>query len=306
MAELSPHTLPDTPQTGTHWLNHTFKPQKPLIMGIINITPDSFSGDGLSHKCGTKTDIEMQSVQQALQMVTDGADLLDIGGESSRPGAQSISSDEEISRVLPALTAIRQKTSIPLSIDTINAATAAAALAAGATLINDISGGLHDPQMLPLAARTNAPIILMHNKASRHCTTQTKELGAFYTPPVYEDFLKNIYADLEAISRNALAQGVAQDKIILDPGLGFGKTTEQNLTLCKEIAFLHELSFPLLFGPSRKNFIGQILGLPVHDRLEGTAACVATLALLGADIIRVHDVKTMSRIAKMAHAIASA
>ncbi len=278
--------------------------QRPQIMGILNITPDSFSGDGLA----SGGDYVSAAVEQAQRMAEDGADLLDIGGESTRPGFQPVSAEEEISRVVPVILALRQVLpAMPLSIDTFKAAVAEAALEAGAAIVNDISALDRDPDMAGLVAKRSVPVILMHNRSRDNDVKVDVKLGASYAAePDSEDIVELVITDLRRSIDHALLAGIRRENIILDPGLGFGKTVQGNLRLLHELPRLRELGFPLLVGSSRKSFIGHVLGLPVEERLEGTAATVAIAAYHGADILRVHEVKAMARVAKMAGAIARA
>jgi dihydropteroate synthase len=273
----------------------------PLIMGILNVTPDSFSGDGLL----TQKDYVAAATAQAERMLDEGADILDIGGESSRPGATLISAEEEIRRIVPVVEAIRQKRgdTAMIAIDTVKARVADAALQAGATIINDISALDGDPAMAAVIARHGCPVVLMHNRSHAEAVTQEARIGGQYSASSYSAIVEDVKRDLMASVGKARIAGIAGDKIILDPGLGFGKSVAQNLALLKHIGDIKELGFPVLIGPSRKSFIGKTLDLPVNERLEGTAATVALSAFLGADIIRVHDVKFMARAAKMAAAI---
>jgi dihydropteroate synthase len=276
-----------------------FPNQTPLIMGILNITPDSFSGDGLM----LQKDFVAAALDQAMRMMEEGADILDIGGESSRPGAVSISIDEEIRRVIPVVAAIKEKLgNVAVAVDTVKSEVAVAALQAGATMINDISA-LSDPSMAKVVADHSASIVLMHNRSKAQAVTRDAKLGAEYQADVYGDVVDDVKRDLT--SRVALAKqsGIADDKIILDPGLGFGKNVEQNLALINHLDRLKALGYPVLVGPSRKSFIGRVLDMEVDERLEGTAACVAASVLRGADVIRVHDVKFMARVARMTAAI---
>lgn len=271
-------------------------------MGILNVTPDSFSGDGLMGA----NDALTAALRQAGQMIADGADILDVGGESTRPGASPMNADEEIRRTIPVIEALRREMpQIPLSIDTMKPEVAVKALDAGATIINDISGTRQDPAMLTLAAQRGAYLVLMHNSSNANDVTNDARLGAMYDAHVSGDIVNDVNNQLKALAENAINAGVARDKIILDPGLGFGKMVEQNLRLMNELDKLKELGFPVLAGPSRKSFIGRTLDLPVDDRLEGTAACVAVCVMRGASILRVHDVKEMSRVAKMTVATVS-
>ena len=252
------------------------------VMGIVNVTPDSFSGDGV-------TDLET-AVTQARQMERDGADLIDVGGESTRPetwAGPGLSAEEELSRVVPVVERVAAAVAVPVSIDTYKAQVAERALAAGATLINDVWGLRRDPAMAGAVAHAGAPVILMHNKPG----------GG------YRDLIGEIAQSLLESIEVGRAAGIRDDRIILDPGIGFGKTREENLEIIRRLPELRRLGFPLMIGPSRKSFIGKTLDLPVGERLEGTAAAVALSIAGGADIVRVHDVKAMVRVARMADAI---
>ncbi len=255
------------------------------VMGIINATPDSFSGDGLDGNIDA-------AVELARQMEADGADWLDIGGESSRPGADELDPAEEARRVLPVLDAVRAVSSLPLSIDTYHASVARAALAAGADAVNDIWGLRHDPEMARAVAESGAPLIAMHNQRGRTAAGDViRALG--------EGFAETL--------RIAAAHGIDGARIILDPGFGFGWTPEQNLRMVRELgALAARFPYPLLMGVSRKSTIGHVLaGAPVDQRLEGTAAAVALSVANGADIVRVHDVAAMVKVARVADAIAN-
>ncbi len=252
------------------------------VMGIVNVTPDSFSGDGV-------TDLEI-AVAQARQMEQDGADLIDIGGESTRPETWTgpgLSPEEELARVMPVVERVVAAVAVPVSIDTYKAQVAARALAAGASLVNDVWGLRRDPEMAGVVARAAAPVVLMHNKPG----------GG------YHDLIGEIASSLLESVELGRAAGIPEDRIILDPGIGFGKTREENLEIIRRLPELRRLGFPLLVGPSRKSFIGKTLDLPAGERLEGTAAAVALSIAGGADIVRVHDVKAMVRVARMADAI---
>lgn len=266
----------------------------PQIMAIINITPDSFSGDG--------RDTAAAAVEAALRAEADGADLLDLGAESTRPGAAPVSTEDELRRLIPVIQALRPQTQLRLSIDTSKAAVAEAALAAGADLINDVWAGAHDPDMFAVVAKHGCPIILMHNRSRPAAVT-----GESYTAPVYTNVVETVIADLSERIAAAKAAGIAADKIIIDPGIGFGKSVNDNLRLVQGLDRIKAaLPYPLLLGPSRKSFIGAVLGgLPVTERLEGTAAAVAIGIAHGADIVRVHDVQAMARVARMTAAIVS-
>lgn len=270
------------------------------VMGIVNVTPDSFSGDGLAADAGGAAD---RALAQARDFVEAGADILDIGGESTRPGATALSVDEEKNRILPAIAAIAE--ALPdaiISVDTFKASVAAAALDAGAHIVNDVWGLRADPDLGPLAAARGAPVILMHNR-SRPTGVVIDRLGGSYTGADYRHLLDDVTAELAGMAEDARAAGVPRDQIILDPGIGFGKTIEQNMALINHLDRIRALGYPVLSGPSRKSFIGRVLDLPVDERVEGTAATVALSIARGADIVRVHDVRAMARVAKMTDAI---
>jgi dihydropteroate synthase len=264
-----------------------FPATRTLVMGILNVTPDSFSDGGKYYSVES-------AVKQAMQIVADGADIIDIGGESSRPGANPVSKQEEIRRIIPVIEKVAKETSIPISIDTYKAEVARAALAAGAQLINDITAMTGDPAMLPLSAKTGVPIILMHMLG----TPQTMQLH-----PEYQNLILDIINHLKNAILNAKNAGVKEEQIIIDPGIGFGKTTEHNLTILHRLSELLQLHRPILAGVSRKSFIGKILNVPVENRLEGTAAAVAIAVMNGAKLVRVHDVKQMVQVVKIADAI---
>lgn len=263
------------------------------VMGIVNVTPDSFSGDGLLAQAGEGTAGASRSVVEAAvaharRMVAEGADLLDVGGESSRPGQQPIPAAEERSRVVPVVEALHGALpEVPLSIDTTKAEVAAAALDAGAHMINDVWGVAAEPALLALAAERGVPVVLMHNRAEAR----------------YGNVLAEVIADLEAALERAEAAGVARDAIVLDPGIGFGKTPEQNLALLHDLASLGVLRRPILLGTSRKSTIGRVLDLPPRERLEGTLATTALGVAAGVHIVRVHDVEANVRVVRMADAV---
>jgi dihydropteroate synthase len=275
-------------------------PVKTFIMGILNVTPDSFSDGG-------KYFDAHRAVDHALQMIEDGADIVDVGGESTRPkgvygeGADMVSAEEEMRRVVPVIEMITQNSDVPVSIDTYKSDVADAALHAGAVIVNDISGLKFDPQMAETTARHHATLVAMHIKGTPKTMQQH---------PVYENLLQEIKDYLSESISTARAAGIEQ--IIVDPGIGFGKTTEHNLTLIHSLRMLKELGCPILIGPSRKGFLGKVLQpqgddpIPVDQRLEGTAAAVAISILNGANIVRVHDVKEMKRVAMVADAICRA
>ena len=254
--------------------------RRTYVMGIINLTPDSFSGDGLA-------DDPRAAVELAQRMEADGADIIDVGAESTRPGGQPISAAAETARLLPALSAICESVGIPVSVDTYKASVARRAIAAGASLVNDVWGCLADGAMAPTIAAAGVPAILMHNQSRAQ----------------YDDLVPDVIAGLDRIAGIAQAAGVARHNVILDPGIGFGKTADHNLELLRRLPELRTLEFPLLLGVSRKSTIGRVLNLPPEERLEGTAAAVAMSIAGGADIVRVHDVKEMARVARMADAI---
>lgn len=274
--------------------------RRTYVMGIINVTPDSFSGDGLLRR---SRDWVEAAVTQALRFVEDGADILDVGGESTRPGAQPIDAAEEKRRVLPVIRALREVTDVPISIDTYKADVAAAALDAGADMVNDVWGLRMDPEMAPLVARRRVPVVLMHNRSRPKNAVQEARLGGRYVGIEYENLIEDIKRELMESVALAHAAGVPDDLIILDPGIGFGKTVEQNLELIDRLDEIKALGYPLLVGPSRKSFIGYTLNLPPEERVEGTAAAVAICIDRGADIVRVHDVRYMVRVARMTDAI---
>lgn len=276
------------------WGSRTF------IMGILNITPDSFSGDGLLRK----EDVIPRALEQARRFVASGADILDIGGESTRPGAAAVGEAEEIERVVPVVRAlVREGIDAILSIDTSKAAVMQAALDAGANWINDIWGLHADPAMAGVAARSAAPLILMHNRRKPVATELQSDLGGRYVGANYEDLVPDVCRELMESVKIALDAGVRSENIMLDPGIGFSKTSEQNLELLDRLNEVRALGFPILLGPSRKSFIGYTLNLPPDQRAEGTAAAVAVGIVRGADIIRVHDVEMMVRVARMTDAI---
>lgn len=255
-----------------------------LIMGILNVTPDSFSDGGrfLSPDA---------AVERALAMEKEGADIIDVGGESSRPGAEPVPVEEELRRVLPVLERLRGKLRIPISIDTTKAEVAEAALRAGASIVNDISALRFDPAMAPLVAKFGAGLVLMHMLGTPKTMQQA---------PHYEDVVTEVRDFLAERAQYAQSQGIPREAIAVDPGIGFGKTVEHNLELLRRLPELVELGFPVLVGPSRKSFIGAILGLGVEERLEGTLAACAVAVVRGADILRVHDVKEVRRAADLA------
>lgn len=276
------------------WGTRTF------VMGILNVTPDSFSGDGLG---GADDALVERALAQAREFAASGADILDIGGESTRPGATPLTADEELRRVVPVIEAVAA--ALPetvLSVDTFKAAVAAAALDAGAQIVNDVWGLRADPELAALLAARGAPVILMHNH-SRPSEVVIDRLGGSYREAEYGHLLDEVAAELAVLADAARSAGIAADQIVLDPGIGFGKTVSQNMALINHLDRIKALGYPVLSGPSRKSFIGRVLDLPVEERLEGTAAAVALSIARGADIVRVHDVRAMARIARMSDAI---
>ncbi len=255
------------------------------IMGVVNVTPDSFSDGGRL----PSTD---EAVSFARRLANDGADILDVGGESTRPGATPVTAEEELARVVPVIERLARECDAAISVDTTKPDVARAAVEAGATLVNDISAGTGDPSMIPFVARSGAAFVAMHMRG----TPTTMQDG-----PAYNDVVLEVTRFLIDRALAAKREGVSQ--VIIDPGIGFGKTLEHNLRLIREIPVLLATGYPVLVGPSRKSFIGGVLDLPVEDRLEGTAAAVAACVFAGAQIVRVHDVKAMKRVARMCDAL---
>jgi len=274
------------------------------VMGILNITPDSFSGDGLlSRLASEEADAIAHALELARGFVRSGADILDVGGESTRPGAEPIGEEEEMKRVIPVVRALAEEFDCLISIDTYRASVADAALQAGADIVNDVWGFHADPQLSEVVARWRAPVILMHNRSSWAHAEIKERLGGRYIGIPYNNLIEDIQNDLMESVELARRAGISDQQIILDPGIGFGKTVEQNLELVDRLDEIRALGFPVLLGPSRKSFIGYTLDLPPDQRLEGTAAAVAVGIVRGADIIRVHDVAFMQRVARMTDAI---
>jgi dihydropteroate synthase len=269
-----------------HWGKRTY------VMGVINVSPDSFSGDGLADA--------KEAVARAKRLASEGADIIDIGGESTRPSSTSISVNEELRRVIPVVEKLAQEILVPLSVDTYKLEVASQALNAGANMINDIWGLQKEPRLAELAAQKGVPIALMSNQRDSPCP----------------DIMSAVISDLKRAIKQALSAGVPRENIIVDPGTGFGKTQEQNLEILRRLEELQVLGRPILLGSSRKSFIGWVLDLtpeqrpnkvtfvpPGDQRLEGTAATIAIGIAKGADIVRVHDVKEMARVCKMSDAI---
>ena len=259
--------------------------ERTYVMGVINVTPDSFSNDGV----GGDMD---RAVRLTARFQEDGADIIDVGGESTRPrgiygDSKPVSADEELSRVIPIIEAIRREADLPVSIDTYKAGVAQAAIQAGASMINDVWALQRDPDMLGVAADANVPVVLMHNQDGTE----------------YDDLVPDVIEGLRVRVSEAVKGGVRTENVIVDPGMGFGKMAEQNLEILRRLGEFEALGLPLLVGMSRKSTIGYVLGLPVEDRVEGTAATVALSIAGGADIVRVHDVKEMARVVRMTDAV---
>ncbi|MBL1177082.1 dihydropteroate synthase [Pantanalinema sp. GBBB05] len=262
--------------------------QRTYVMGVLNVTPDSFSDGGQFNTLTT-------ALTQARKLITAGTDLLDIGGQSTRPQAEEISLDEELNRVMPILQAIRQESNIPISIDTTRASVAASAIAAGADVINDISGGSFDPDMLPTVAKLGVPVILMHMRGTPKTMQQLTD---------YQNLISEITDFLQHQIAAAIACGVNPARIAIDPGVGFAKTYEQNLEILRRLAEFRQLNCPMLVGVSRKSFIGHILHQPdPQQRVWGTAAACSAAIVGGADILRVHDVPEMRDVCQVTDAI---
>lgn len=284
-----------------HIGKHTFDwGARTYVMGILNVTPDSFSGDGLI----ARGDAVSASIEQARQFLEGGADILDIGGESTRPGSEAITAEAEMERVLPVIHALAK--AFPdalLSIDTYKASVAEAAIQAGARMVNDVWALRADPGLAAVVAKSGVPVILMHNRSNPVSVEVRAQLGSAYIGAQYDDLLTDVQRELLDSVRLAQQAGVADDRIILDPGIGFGKTVEHNLELIRRLDEIRALGYPVLLGPSRKSFIGYTLDLPPDQRVEGTAAAVCVGITRGADIVRVHDVEYMARVAKMTDAL---
>jgi dihydropteroate synthase len=264
--------------------------ERVLVMGVLNVTPDSFSDGG----CYEGVDA---AVARAEAIAAEGADLVDIGGESSRPGARSVSLEEELARVLPVVSALTGRIRIPVSVDTTKAEVAKRALDAGAAVINDISALRGDPAMAEVVAQAQAGVILMHMQGTP---------ATMQDHPAYVSVVEEVCEFLQARIDAAIAAGIDRERIVIDPGLGFGKTGEQSLTLLAGLSAFHTLGRPIVVGPSRKSFVGAVLERPVHEREWGTAAAVAAGVLQGAHVVRVHCVAQMKDVARMAQAIRDA
>jgi dihydropteroate synthase len=250
------------------------------VMGVLNVTPDSFSGDGLDGR-------PAEAVEQALRMEAEGADVIDVGGMSTRPGHHEVRPSEERDRVMAVIPTLVARLGVAVSIDSYRYDVAAAAVEAGATVINDIWGLQREPRLADLAARTGSLLVLMHNQGGTE----------------HHDLLRDLVVSLRRSVEVARAAGVAGDRLMIDPGIGFGKTADQNLEVLARLSELKQLGLPILLGTSRKSTIGQVLGTDVDDRVEGTAATVALGIAGGADMVRVHDVLQMARVSRMADAV---
>jgi dihydropteroate synthase len=271
--------------TEFHWGERTY------VMGIVNVSPDSFSGDGSS-------DIET-AVAQACRFVDEGADILDIGGESTRPGSSPITVSEEVRRVVPVIERVAARVNIPISLDSSKYEVARRALAAGASMLNDQWGLKTEPKLAELAARNNIPIILMSNQRD----IGGYDAGVGRDTANYKDVMTEVISSLRKSAAAAQQAGVLKENIIIDPGIGFGKTWQQDIEIIRRLSELKILKFPVLVGTSRKSLIKMVLNLPANQRVEGTAATVAISIANGADIVRVHDVKQMARVCKMTDVI---
>ncbi len=299
----------DSLQVGNHvfnWGSRTY------VMGILNVTPDSFSGDGLlamrSPLRGSTDEArgegENTALQQAKEFLTSGADILDVGGESTRPGSAPITADEEMERVIPVIEVIAKEFPDALiSIDTYKSNVAEEAFKAGARILNDVWGLRADPKLASIVAKYKVPVILMHNRSNPASVEVREQLGNAYIGSEYQNLIEAVKRELLVSVELARKAGVEESHIILDPGIGFGKTRQHNLELINRLDEVRALGYPVLLGSSRKSFIGFTLDLPADQRVEGTAATVAVGIVRGADIVRVHDVKEMARVIKMTDAL---
>ena len=258
-----------------------------LIMGILNVTPDSFSDGGMYYNA-------TQAIEFALQMEEEGADIIDVGGESTRPGAKTVELQKECDRILSVIEGIRTKSDILISIDTYKSEVARQSIATGAGMVNDISGMTFDPNMVDVIKDSGLPVVIMHIKG----TPKNMQKN-----PYYKDLMQELTEYFEERKNFARAKGILDQQIILDPGIGFGKRLQDNFQLLRELKKIVDMGFPVLIGPSKKSFIGLTLDLPIDQRLEGTAAAVTTGILKGARIVRVHDVKEMKRVALITDSI---
>ena len=282
------------------------------VMGILNITPDSFSGDGILQAReqveGLDLDPSYHDTGPALQLaryaVESGVDILDVGGESTRPGSAPLSEDQELERVVPVIHDLHANfPEVLISIDTYKAKVAEEGFKEGAHMLNDVWGLRADPELATLAARSKVPVVLMHNRSNPASVEVRSNLGGAYIGAQYENLVEDVKRELLDSVGIAHAAGIPDSAIILDPGIGFGKTVDHNLELIDRLGELRTLGYPVLLGPSRKSFIGFTLDLPADQRIEGTGAAIAVGIARGADIVRVHDVKPMVRITRMTDAL---
>jgi len=264
--------------------------ERTLVVGVLNVTPDSFSDGGLSFE-------PARAIDRALEMEAEGAGIIEIGGESTRPGAARLSADEELSRVLPVLKAVGGKLKSPISIDTYKSEVASAAIAEGARIVNDVSALRFDPTIADVVARERAALVLMHMRG---------EPATMQKMPPSSDIFDEIDGDLKIAIQLAESRGVNRDRLVIDPGVGFGKTLEQNLAIINHLERFERFDLPLMIGTSRKSFIGKLTGRPERERLFGTAASVAAAIIRGAHIVRVHDVREMVEVTRVIDAIVSA
>ena len=269
---------------------HELSLERVLVMGILNVTPDSFSDGGLWFE-------PERGIEHALEMVDEGAQIIDVGGESTRPGAEHVPEDEELRRVLPVIETLAREVDVPISIDTRKAGVARRAVEAGACIVNDTLGEASDERMWQVAAETHAALVFMHSRGTPATMRSLTE---------YSDVVEDVATFLAEKAKAIQAAGVPSDALVLDPGFGFAKTPEQNLHLLHHLERIVEVGYPILSGTSRKSFIGATLDLPEGERVEGTAATVAWSVLKGARIVRVHDVAAMTRVVRMTEAILAA
>ena len=261
--------------------------RKTLIMGILNVTPDSFSDGGQFNN-------SQKAIDYALEMENEGADIIDIGGESTRPGAKPVTIEEELNRVIPVIKGIRKKSNISISVDTYKSNVADEAITAGASIINDISGLRFDKDMIHLVNKLQVPVIVMHMLGNPQ---------NMQNDPLYTDLMKELISFFQERVDLMIANGIMKNNIILDPGIGFGKTVNHNFTIIRELNQIVNLGFPVLVGPSRKSFIGHTLNLPPGERIEGTAAAITAAIMNGSRIVRIHDVKEILRVVKITEQI---
>ncbi|MEA3440802.1 MAG: dihydropteroate synthase [Chloroflexota bacterium] len=278
--------------------------ERTYVMGILNVTPDSFSGDGLISRHDLNSEGDLPALlTKAREFVSAGVDIIDVGGESTRPGAEPLDLEDELARVLPAVRALIENLDVLVSIDTYKAPVAEAALNAGAHMVNDVWGLHADVELADVVARHDVPVVLMHNRSSWAHAEIKERLGGRYVGVPYDNLIEDVKQELLESVEIAHQSGISDSHIILDPGIGFGKTVEQNLELINHLEEVKSLGYPVLIGPSRKSFIGYTLDLPPDQRVEGTAAAVAVGIVRGADIVRVHDVPYLMRVIHMTDAI---